>query len=64
MRSTVIVNANIVNEGKVVEGDVLIHGPFIEHLGPNLQHHRADTVIEATGTYLLPGVIDDPGSFS
>ncbi len=29
MRTLLIVNANIVNEGKVFQGDVLINGQFI-----------------------------------
>jgi dihydroorotase len=63
MKSILIVNANIVNEGKVVEGDVLLSGPYIERIGGDLQHHKADTLIDAKGTYLLPGVIDDQVHF-
>jgi dihydroorotase len=33
MKSTLIVNANIVNEGKVFEGDVLVKGRFIDVAG-------------------------------
>ncbi|QOI96975.1 MAG: dihydroorotase [Flammeovirgaceae bacterium] len=63
MKSTLIVNANIVNEGKVVQGDVLIKGPFIERIGGDLQSLRADAVIDAKNKYLLPGVIDDQVHF-
>lgn len=63
MKSTLIVNANIVNEGKVVEKDVFVRGLFIERIGDDLQHLAADTVIDAKGTHLLPGVIDDQVHF-
>lgn len=63
MKRTRIVNANIVNEGKVFQGDVLIHGRFIEKIGPNLSGGGAEQVIDAKGQYLLPGVIDDQVHF-
>jgi dihydroorotase len=63
MKSTLIVNANIVNEGKVVEGDVLIRGPYIEAIGSDLQHRQTAEVLDAQGLYLLPGVIDDQVHF-
>lgn len=63
MKSTLIVNANIVNEGKVFQGDVLIRGRFIEAIGKDLGSRDADTVIDARGRYLLPGAIDDQVHF-
>ncbi len=63
MKSTLIVNANIVNEGKVVEGDVLIRDAYIESVGGDLQHRQATSVLDANGLYLLPGVIDDQVHF-
>ena len=63
MKDTLIVNANIVNEGKVYEGDVLIRGRFIEAIGKDLSSAEADKVIDAGGKYLLPGVIDDQVHF-
>lgn len=63
MSSTLIVNANIVNEGKVVQGDVLVRGSLIERIGGDLQNLRADAVIDAKNKYLLPGVIDDQVHF-
>lgn len=63
MGSILILNANIVNEGKVFQGDVLVKGQCIEKIGTNLQSHSADTVIDANGKYLLPGVIDDQVHF-
>lgn len=63
MKSILIVNANIVNEGHVFEGDVLIHGQFIEAIGKDLSSRNADTVIDAMGNHLFPGVIDDQVHF-
>lgn len=63
MKSTRIVNANIVNEGKVFQGEVLIKGQFIELIGPDLSSHQADQIIDAKGKYLLPGAIDDQVHF-
>lgn len=63
METILITNANIVNEGKVFEGDVLIKGSFIEHIGKDLSGRSADKVIDAKGKYLLPGLIDDQVHF-
>lgn len=60
---TVISNANIVNEGQVFQGDVLINGQFIERIGKDLSSLSANHVIDARGKYLLPGVIDDQVHF-
>src|SRR5688572_3249185 len=63
METKLIVNANIVNEGKVFEGDVFIKGKHIEIIGNDLSSRPADVVIDAKGNYLLPGVIDDQVHF-
>jgi len=63
MKTTLITNANIVNEGKVFEGDVLIRGQYIEAIGQDLSSRQADVAIDAQGRYLLPGVIDDQVHF-
>src|SRR4249920_2436991 len=63
MKNILIVNANIVNEGKVFEGDVLIKDQYIERIGKDLASQRADLVIDAKGKHLLPGVIDDQVHF-
>jgi dihydroorotase len=63
MKTTLITNANIVNEGKLFEGDVLIRGQFIDVIGKDLSSRQADAVIDAKGKYLLPGVIDDQVHF-
>lgn len=63
MKTRLVVNANIVNEGKVFEGDVLIKGQFIEAIGKDLQSRNADEVIDAAGKHLFPGAIDDQVHF-
>src|SRR5688500_17757603 len=63
MKTILITNANIVNEGRVFEGDVLIKGEFIEKLGNDLSSGDAEVVIDADGKYLLPGLIDDQVHF-
>ena len=60
--NTLIVNAKIVNEGKVIEADVLIRGERIERIGSSLSSNNA-TVIDADGNHLLPGAIDDQVHF-
>lgn len=63
MKTTLILNANIVNEGNVFESDVLIRGRFIEAIGRDLASRQADQVVDARGKYLLPGAIDDQVHF-
>ncbi|MBS1554542.1 MAG: dihydroorotase [Bacteroidetes bacterium] len=63
MKSTLITNAKIVNEGKVFEGDVLIKGSFIEKVGGDLQNQNVSQVVDARGHWLLPGAIDDQVHF-
>ena len=63
MKTILILNANIVNEGKVIEGDVLIKGQFIEIIDKDLSARSADTVIDARGKHLFPGAIDDQVHF-
>lgn len=59
---TLIVNAKIVNEGKVVEGDVLVDGERIEKIGGSITDGQA-TILDANGQHLFPGVIDDQVHF-
>lgn len=63
MSSILILNANIVNENKVFQADVLIRGERIEKIGADLQAEKAGKIIDAKGKYLLPGVIDDQVHF-
>src|SRR6187431_433676 len=60
--NTLIINAKIVNEGKVIENDILVRNERIEKIGSNLSSKDA-RVIDAKGQYLLPGAIDDQVHF-
>jgi len=63
MNSILIRNARIVNEGKTVEGDVFIKEGRIEKVASGITSQSADTVIDARGNFLIPGVIDDQVHF-
>ena len=63
METILIVNANIVNEGKVFEGDVLIKGNHIDTVGKDLSSTNAGVVIDVKGQHLFPGAIDDQVHF-
>jgi dihydroorotase len=60
---TLITNVNIVNEGKVFQGDVLIDGEYIDKIESNISAGPAMRVIDAAGKFLLPGAIDDQVHF-
>src|SRR6187399_2805501 len=63
MKTILIRNANIVNEGKVFAGDVLIKGQRIEVIDKDLSSRQGDVEIDAKGKHLLPGAIDDQVHF-
>lgn len=57
-----IKNATIVNEGRSFVGSVIIDNDRIDQIIPKLDaepEQPADEVFDATGCYLLPGVIDE-----
>lgn len=60
---TLITNANIVNEGNIFRGSVLIDGKVISKISESEIKSSADKTIDAKGKYLLPGVIDDQVHF-
>ena len=57
-----IKNAQIVNEGKIIQSDILIENNLISKIEPHISE-EADQIIDASGKYLLPGVIDDQVHF-
>lgn len=63
MSDYLIKNARIVSEGKTFISDVLIRNQRIEKIAPSLQVNFNVQEIDATGLYLLPGVIDDQVHF-
>jgi dihydroorotase len=62
MTSILIRNAYLVNEGKQFHADVLIHQGRIEKIASSISAN-ADEEIDATGQWLLPGMIDDQVHF-
>ena len=63
MKSLLITNARLVNEGETKDADVLIKGERIEQIGSGLQADVAVQVLDAKGKILLPGMIDDQVHF-
>ena len=59
----VIRNSLIVNEGKITGSDVFIKDRRIEKIGGGINVKHAVIEIDANGTYLLPGAIDDQVHF-
>jgi dihydroorotase len=62
---TIIRNAKVVNEGQILNLDLLISGERIEKIAPLIVLNSAKKYVEidATGLHLLPGVIDDQVHF-
>ncbi len=62
MKRILIKNAHIINRGNIIIGDLLLENGFIEKIAPQIDTH-ADLEIDATGKYLMPGIIDDQVHF-
>lgn len=62
---TIIRNASIVNEGRIIIADVLLNKSRIEKIGTQitLSSNTNYNEINAEGLYLLPGIIDDQVHF-
>lgn len=63
MPSTLIVNARLVNEGREFDGDLRIEAGRIGQIGSGLSARNGETVVDAAGRRLLPGMIDDQVHF-
>ena len=59
----IIKNTLIVNEGKIVPGDVVIKNGRIENINEWANTKYAAMEIDGSGKYLLPGAIDDQVHF-
>lgn len=62
MKSYLIKNATVVNEGNAEVKDVLIKDERIERVDSSITVKNA-TIIDASGMYLIPGAIDDQVHF-
>jgi dihydroorotase len=63
MKSTLITNARIVNEGENFIGNLLIEGERIAKISKENIACNPDVTIDAKGQLLLPGLIDDQVHF-
>ena len=60
---TLIVNARLVNEGREFEADLRIAHGRIAQIGNGLSAGPRETVVDAAGRRLMPGMIDDQVHF-
>ncbi len=58
-----IANARLINEGQIIDTDVLIDGERIEKIGAEIRADSSTQVIDAAGKFLMPGMIDDQVHF-
>ncbi|MBP6039410.1 MAG: dihydroorotase [Flavobacterium sp.] len=64
MSTYLIRNAKIVNEGVVFEGDILIENELITEIAEKISPKSSRCVIiDAEGSYVIPGAIDDQVHF-
>ncbi|CAM4425200.1 dihydroorotase [Flavobacterium terrigena] len=64
MNTFLIKNAKIVNEGSIFEGDVLIENEIISQIAESISPKSSNCIIiDAEGSFLMPGVIDDQVHF-
>lgn len=63
MTGWLITNARLVNEGRIEESDLRIKRGRIEQIGAGLSAGMGETVFDARGRYLLPGMIDTQARF-
>ena len=64
MNTYLIRNAKIVNEGAVFEGDILIENEIIKEIAEKISPKSSNCVIiDAEGSYVIPGAIDDQVHF-
>lgn len=63
MTTTLITNARLVNEGREFDADLRIEDERIAQIGASLAARPGETVVDAEGRWLLPGMIDDQVHF-
>jgi len=62
MSDIIFKNARIVNEGKIIEGDLLVSNERIEKVGGTISLASAKE-IDCNGKMLMPGIVDDQVHF-
>ena len=63
MRELKIINANLVNEGEISQKEILIIGDRIVKIGTQIKVSDNVEIFDATGNYVIPGLIDDQVHF-
>ncbi|MGI9233696.1 MAG: dihydroorotase [Woeseiaceae bacterium] len=63
MKKLFICNARLVNEGRIIDADVLIEDDRITRIDSGLSPPEGAEIIDAAGKYVLPGMIDDQVHF-
>ncbi|MGD2117494.1 MAG: dihydroorotase [Chromatiales bacterium] len=63
MAKNLIKNATLVNEGQIIQADLLIKDGRIEKVASDITASSDMHVLDAEGNYLLPGMIDDQVHF-
>ncbi len=63
MGKLLIKNATVINEGNVLNEDILIEGDLITSISKKIQIDSDTQVIDAHGLILIPGMIDDQVHF-
>ncbi|MEC4115449.1 dihydroorotase [Myroides phaeus] len=63
MTNYLITNGKIVNEGQVFNADILIKDGVIAKIGSSIEVSNDVQVIDAKGSYVIPGMIDDQVHF-
>ena len=63
MRTIIIKNGTVVNEGKQTVTDLLLRNGIIEKIGNHIEINELHETIDAEGLLILPGCIDDQVHF-
>ena len=63
IKSTLIKNVKIVNEGKIFKGDIRIKQDKISLIAPSIPLTQDENVVDGDNKYLIPGLIDDQVHF-
>ena len=63
MQKYLFKNIQIVNEGKILEADILTNGERIEKIAMSINVREKVREINGEGKFLFPGVIDDQVHF-
>ena len=63
MKTILILNGRVINENQILEQDIFVKDGKINKIDNDLSSLSADIVIDASGKYVMPGMIDDQVHF-